>query len=411
LFAVAHIASLPAIVNVICGSGFNIPKHLWDKARNRVMTRNLLKTTLALKTAVVTLLACLLARTAFAAGPIETSVFAVQGVAVDVTDVDVAAAKNKALVEVQMKAFMQLADKLGNQSLADSVAKYPPDKVMPFLRSLSIEEEVTSPGRYQGKFTVRFLPAKIRSLYGSFGVDVPDLQAPAILVIPVWVQNGKPEIFTTNPWAEAWQKLRAEQADVPVIVPLADSEDRELLSAADAAAKDPIKLERIRRRYDVKTVLVAVAEAAPEGGVRAVMEGATALGKVKFDKVYQDEAGTIPGSADVAVKRFHDVMAGKYKSDRAKVVEARATEERAKAAGPRSIAVLVSFSSPSQWTGLRSRILSTPGVIGVDIASLDGNGATISMRFSGGVEDMQTSMQASGLRLARGSGGWVIEDM
>jgi hypothetical protein len=369
------------------------------------MTRNLLKTTLAL------VLLCLLGRVALAAGPIETSVFAVQGVAVDVTDVDVATAKNKALIEVQMKAFAQLADKLGNQSLADSVAKYTPEKVMPYLRSLSIEEEVTSPGRYQGKFTVRFLPARIRSLYSSFGVDVPDLQAPPILVIPVWVQDGKPEIFTTNPWSEAWQKLRAEQADVPIIVPLADTEDRELLSATEAAAKDTIKLERIRRRYDVKTVLVAIAEASPEGGVRAVMEGATALGKVKFDKVYRDDAGTLPGSAEVAVKRFHDVMAGKYKSDRAKVVEARATEEKIKAAGPRSISVLVSFSSPSQWTGLRSRILSTPGVTGVDVASLDGSGATISMRFSGAIEEMQASMQASGLNLARDSGGWVIKDM
>jgi hypothetical protein len=364
-----------------------------------------------LKTALALILSCLLGRVGLAAGPIETSVFAVQGVAVDVTDVDVATAKNKALVEVQMKAFVQLADKLGNQALVDSIAKYPPEKIMPFLRSLSIEEEVTSPGRYQGKFTVRFLPAKIRSLYSAFGVDVPDLQAPAILIIPVWIQDGKPEIFTTNPWAEAWQKLRAEQADVPIIVPLADQEDRELLSATDAAAKDPIKLERIRRRYDVKTVLVAIAETAPEGGVRAVMEGATALGKVKFDKIYQDDAGTLPGSAEVAVKRFHEVMAGKYKADRAKVVEARATEEKIKAAGPRAVSVLVAFDSPSQWTGLRSRILSTPGVIGVDIASLDGNGATINMRFSGAVEDLQSSMQASGLKLERGGGGWVIADM
>ncbi len=365
-----------------------------------------------LKTAfVIAALLCLPWSLLHAAGPIETSVFAVQGVEVDVTDVDSATAKNKALVDVQMKAFAMLAEKLGNQSLVDSVSKYEPAKVMPYLRSLSIEEEATSPGRYQGKFTVRFLPAKIRGLYSAFGVDVPDVQAPAILMIPVWVENGKPQVFTTNPWADAWKQLRAEQADVPVIVPLADAEDRNLLTAEDALAKDPIKLELIRRRYDVKTVLVAIAEAAPEGGIRAKMEGSTALGKVKFDKVYADDSGSLPGSADVAVKRFHEVMIGKYHSDKAKVVEARRTEEKVKAAGPRAIPVVVAFASPSQWNGLRSRILSTPGVIGVEIASLDGSGATVSLRFSGGVEDLQSSMQASGLKLARGGDGWVIQDM
>ena len=48
-----------------------------------------------------------------AAGPIETSIFAVQGVDVDVTDKDAATAKNLALVQVQKKAIIMLATKLG----------------------------------------------------------------------------------------------------------------------------------------------------------------------------------------------------------------------------------------------------------------------------------------------------------
>jgi Uncharacterized protein conserved in bacteria (DUF2066) len=344
-----------------------------------------------------------------AAGPIETSVFAVQGVAIDVTDVDVATAKNKALVDVQVKAFVLLAEKLGSPSLVESVSKFEAKAIMPYLRSLSIEEEVTSPGRYQGKFTVRFLPNRIRPLYARYGVNVPDVQGPAILIIPVWTENGVAQIWGNNPWNDAWKELHAEQAEIPIITPLGDVEDTELLSAADLANNDPIKLEKIRRRYDVKSVLVAYAEPSTEGGIHAKMEGGTALGKVKFDKVYTDDTGSVPGSTRVAVKRFHEVMVSKYRSDRSKIVAERAKEEAVKSSGPKSIPVKVGFESPSQWNGLRSRILSTPGVIGVDIASLDGNGATISLRYSGGIPEMQSSLQATGLKLERGGGGWVIE--
>jgi hypothetical protein len=356
--------------------------------------------------------AALIAGTALAAGPIETSRFAVQGVSVDITDIDAATAKNKALVDVQMKAFVQLAEELGSPSVVEAAQKLTVPEVMPFLRSLSIEEEVSSPGRYQGKFTVRFQPKQVRAFYSRFGVSVPDAQGPAILVIPVWTENGQVQLWGNNPWASAWRQLRAEKAELPIILPLGDNEDTSLLTADDVANNDPIKLEKIRRRYDVKNVLVAYAKPAPEGGVHALMEGATALGKVKFDKVYQDDRGSIDGSAQVAVNRFHEVMQTKYRSDRGRVATAEPGAEAApNPKKPQSIPVAVAFSSPSQWNGLRSRILATPGVIAVDLASLDLGGATVSLRFSGGTDDLQNSLQASGLKLDRAGDRWVIEKL
>ena len=40
-----------------------------------------------------------------------------------------------------------------------------PDEITPFLKSLSIEQETSAPGRDIGKFTVRFLPSKIEKFY------------------------------------------------------------------------------------------------------------------------------------------------------------------------------------------------------------------------------------------------------
>jgi hypothetical protein len=198
---------------------------------------------------------------AMAAGPVETSVFAVQGVAVDVTDKDAATAKDKALVDVQMKAIVMLAQKLGNEEMAAKIAELEPEKVMPLLKSLSIEQESTAPGRYIGTFTVRFQPAKIKSLFGGFGVNVSGEQAKPILLIPVWKTANGLALWEDNTWLKAWRDLHLEQDVVPIIIPLGDAEDTTTLTPEDVAKLDAVKLEALRRRYDVKTMLVATGEA------------------------------------------------------------------------------------------------------------------------------------------------------
>jgi hypothetical protein len=71
----------------------------------------------------------------------------------------------------------------------------------------------------------------------------------------------------------------------------------------------------------------------------------------------------------------------------------------------------VPFSGPSEWNGLRSRILSTPGVTGLDVSSLGADGAVVALSFVGSPEDMQSSMQASGLNMTHGGSGWQIQPL
>jgi Uncharacterized protein conserved in bacteria (DUF2066) len=358
-----------------------------------------------IRTDFLALLCVVFAGAAFAAGPVETSVYSVQGVAVDVTDINAAAAKEKALTLVQMSAFVTLAEKLGTPEFATEMAKLESKDVIPLLKSLSIEEEKISPGRYEGKFTVRFLPEKIKSIYGKYGISLPAAQGQAMLVLPVWTATGgAPVLWEDNPWRKAWLGLNAQQAQIPIIIPLGDQEDSAILSPQDALAEDPLKLEALRRRYDVKTLLVAFAEPAPGGGVHARMIGKSPLGKITFDKIYTADSGTENDSAILATQRFQQLMVDKFKSDQAKIAAAKQAS-----AGPQSVAVAIPFSGPSQWNGLRARILSTPGVVAVDVTSLDGQGAAARLVYSGAIEDVQTSFQSAGLQLTRAGGSWVIQ--
>jgi hypothetical protein len=349
------------------------------------------------------------AASAWAAGPVETSVFAVQGVDVDVTDVDAQTAKNKALLEVQIKAFKMLAERLGNESLVEAVSQFEEKRILPYLKSLSIEQETISPGRYQGKLTVRFLPNKIRSLYSEFGVKVGGEQGPSFLVLPIWKGPAGNVLWEDNPWRQAWINLRAEQSLVPIIVPIGDFDDTEIISLTDVLSEDAVKLEALRKRYDVKKVIVAFAEPADGGKVHASVSGESPLGKLNFDKTYDGESGKVEESAALAVKKIHTVMVEKFKSGAAKVAARSAEQKRqADVDSRKSISVRIPFAGPSEWNGLRSRILATPGVTGLDVSSLGVDGATVTLSFVGTADDMASSMQASGLNLARSGGAWQI---
>jgi Uncharacterized protein conserved in bacteria (DUF2066) len=359
------------------------------------------------------------------AGPVETSIFAVTGVEVDVTDTDAATAKTRAVIEAQVKAFYKLAERLGSEEAVKKLADVKPDQIGRMLRSLSIEEEHTGPGRYIGKLTIRFLPGKIRKTFSDYGVPVVEDQAPPMVVLPVWKTPQGPVIWEENVWRKAWLDLHAEQATMPIIIPLGDLEDTQAISAEEALALDDVKLQSVKIRYAAKSILVAIAEPDGNNGVHVIMSGDSPLGKVTFDKVYTADEGTVEASAALAAKRFQSAMLDRWRQVRLKVAaeaKARADAERAAAQqaaaeaesaaapqGPRAVSISVPFKSPVQWNAIRGRLVGTPGVVGVNVSSIAVDGAVIRLTYAKSLQNLQDALSGSGLRLQQVGGKWVLQ--
>jgi len=91
--------------------------------------------------------------------------YSVSGVKVDVRDKDAAQAKLKAISDAQLKAFSILAKRLVSPKAARQLSKLGRREVGRLMASLSVETESSAPGRYIGKFTIRFLPDKVRKIF------------------------------------------------------------------------------------------------------------------------------------------------------------------------------------------------------------------------------------------------------
>lgn len=335
----------------------------------------------------------------------HADIWTVSGVSVDVTSESAAKAKLLAIGEAQVKAFYRLVDRLVPAKSAAPLKALGPDQVGRLLAGLSIEEERTAPKRYIAKLSIRFLANKTRALFTRYGARYAEKQSDPVLVVPVWVTPSGADIWTgENPWHKAWSELDLNNALVPILLPLGDLTDTNALTAREAITYNKVKLEALRIRYGASAVLVAGAEPKGETQVRAVMQGTSPVGRIGFDKTYEGE--DLASAAALAANRFQLVMQEKWKSENL----VTSTTETA-VAPSNTITMAVPYTSAAEWGVLRSRIQTTRGVGRIDINSLSGQGAVVSIAFGGTLNELRSAFYQSGFDLSVVGGTWVLRPL
>jgi hypothetical protein len=334
----------------------------------------------------------------------DSTLYTVSNVEVDVTAKDASTAKVKAISEAQVKAFKVLAERLGGPEAVTAVAYLSDAEIGRMMSSLSIQSERSAPGRYIAKLSIAFLPDKVRAAFDGLGVTYSEDRAPRVVVLPVWNGPQGPVAWEDNPWRKAWLDLNTDNDLVPIIVPLGDLDDSETISAEEALRGNEVKLQSLKLRYEAETVLVAVAEPEGESSIHAVISGASPLGIVSFDKVYEGEEGGLERAAAIAAQRFVALMNEKWKT--------------ASASGPseqpppiQTVAVAVPFSSVNQWNGIRTQLLSVQGIARIDVTTMGSGGAQIRLGFTTGFDELKQSLAVVGMKLVDIRGTWVLQPL
>jgi len=351
-----------------------------------------------LLTAVLVL--CLAGLAALRPAQADDGLFVVTGVPVDVRATTAAEAKKQALGDVQITAFRRLAQRLGGPAAASQVAGYDITIVGTLLRSLSIEEEHTAPGRYFGKLTVRFLPDKVRELFTQAGIAWTEARSGRIVVVPLWKGPDGPVLWDDNPWRKAWVSLGAQNGLVPILIPLGDLTDAQTLSLEDALGSNQTALDALRTRYQGQSILVAEAEPSGDNAVHVKIAGPTPLGNVLFDKTYTVDKGGIPAAAEAAARRFQNILNERWRATRGTTVSQTPAAQ--------TLVVAVPFSSQDEWNQIRSGLLATPGVAGADINSLAQGGAMVSLAYTVPFETLRASLYQKRLSLQQSGNGWLL---
>jgi len=70
---------------------------------------------------------------------------------------------------------------------------------------------------------------------------------------------------------------------------------------------------------------------------------------------------------------------------------------------------VVTFASSRQWHDMRTKIAGTAGVEQMEIGGMSARGATVSLMYPGGAEQLARGLERKGLFLRRAGGGWQLQ--
>lgn len=157
--------------------------------------------------------------------------------------------KKEAFNKMLLGYSRQLIDKkIKDEEIGDLISK------------VQMLKEIKTKTVYRAKMTYFFNRAKVDAFITARTkhLDVPHILPKTTLLIPVMEQaDGKLLLWEDHqPWRKAWSQHIAE---LPVILPLGDFEDRRLLSAAQVREIDHEKLDQLLKKYHCSTCVFAQA--------------------------------------------------------------------------------------------------------------------------------------------------------
>ncbi len=288
----------------------------------------------------------------------------------------------------------------------------------------AVLDEKSSRNTYSAKITYRFKADEIRSLLKRSRIPYSESQTRTALVLPILeTVNGLYLWESNNPWARAWLARPLMNELTPILLPLGDAEDIDIISARQARALNQVRLQRLADKYDVTQIIIAHAylsesgdqqrlrvrlmdgylnsagrivssvEAGNSSGLyddaggygsvgSAIVGSATEQGQTLLETFFRDTTGDFPVLASRAVELTVAKYAASWKAQT--LIDHSIS---------RAYEVNAWFSSIEEWAGIQKILNESPLVDKYDAEGLTASGATVSMRVSGDVEQLTVALR------------------
>jgi hypothetical protein len=333
----------------------------------------------------------------------QESVFDVDKVAVDVTAETAAAARERAIVDGQTKAFRALMERLVSSENLSRLPPARPAEVTPLVRDFSVSDEKTSAVRYLANLTVRFRPEDVRRYLVDLGIPYAETRSKPVVVLPVYENSGTMLLWDDpNPWRQGWAaRPPGPSGLVPMVLPSGDLTDIATIGVEQALRSDTQRLSAIANRYGAEDTIVAQATfgvstrtGRPEVAVQVVRHGpSTSINDVPFVSSYAaTESETV------------EALLARAASDVARQIENAWKRNNLMQFGRDAVAaVTVPVRGLADWIETQKRLASVPVVRRVELVLMSREEVRVNLHFIGEDEQLVNALRQADLELrARG---------
>src|ERR1700687_5824716 len=155
----------------------------------------------------------------------------VSHISVDATGPSPSTAKDAALAQGRQSAWAQLFRRLTPATEWARQPQLTPAELEQMVKSFDIANERHSSTRYLPTVTYLFNPASVRTVLRKYALQFSESTAKPVLVVPLTANAWAPD----SPWSQAWTTTAHAGHLVPIVVPVGDVAEMQLLSTISTA--------------------------------------------------------------------------------------------------------------------------------------------------------------------------------
>lgn len=194
------------------------------------------------------------------AASVDSRMFSADGIQIDATAENAAAAREQAMQEGQKKALMVVMERITPSYVIEQLPELVPDDILSFVQDISVSNEKTSSVRYMARLNVRFDPDSVRDLLRQNNLPYVRTSGKPLLILPLYKRSSSasPLLWEEeNAWLRAWVNRKAESYMIPLFVPLGELSDTQTLSVEQILRGELAPAKDLAKRYEAEGILIA----------------------------------------------------------------------------------------------------------------------------------------------------------
>lgn len=341
-------------------------------------------------------------------------VFTIANFPVEADAANAVLAKRRAVTEGRRAAFRSLLKRLVPVT---SYAKLKAVKGLDprsFDAGIAVKSEQNSGTRYVASLDFTFSPSVVRDTLRKYSIPHVEKQAaPATLVVvyspPAAGSAGTTRDMTASEGAYLWtsywkdQDLRNALAPLKVTKRKAQIRDDVMLSLAGGDMKS---LRVLQTEYRDQNVVLAIAEPDPPSRrLNVVIAGKDAVGPFALKRRYRYETEDFAYALELASVISLGIIEGRWKAAQS---ASRAATAGYSGAPLQDVLLWVTFADLGQWRSRQKVIAELPGVESFSTGGLSARGASVTLKYPGGGEQLRAALAGKGLQLEPHQGQWLM---
>ena len=329
----------------------------------------------------------------------QNSIYTVN-INVDVTDVNAAAAREKAMNSAYRQAFDIVVRKLTTAQDAAKLSAMTDAQIINFVKEISVVSEKSSNVRYIADLQVTLNEQILKAYLQEKDIQTAVADKSKIVIIPIFreFESDAPMLWKAqNLWLSTWQQRPVHESLVE-IVPLPDTPiSKAEITAEQAQSYDAAALQEVALNNNANDVYVA----------DALFDGIEGL-KITLTSLKSEQAAEvirIPGDrrmAEQVLARGADEVSRRIEN---KIKNANIAQSKMQS----TISAIYNYEKLSDWINVEKQLKSIPYVRKVQVDAMGAGKVQMKIDFVGSDERIWSALRNKGFNLKQFDNFYLLE--